>query len=151
MSYELRLERWIDATPEEVFEAFTDAEAQREWYQDQDGWKVEAGGELRVGGRWEVAFGPANEAPYREVNRFSTVERPHRLAYTSTFHLPDGRSFDTEIVVTFEAKSGKTLLTIHQSGFESEQHRNDHQGGWPGFLDRLERVVAARRTARAAH
>ena len=147
MSYELRLERLIDASPEEVFDAFTDPAAQREWYRDQEGWNVEAGGELRVGGRWEVAFGPVGEAPYRESNRFTEIQRPHRLAYRSTFHMPDGRSFDTAMVVTFEAKQGKTLLTIVQSGFEREQDRNDHQGGWPGFLERLGRVVAARKAA----
>jgi uncharacterized protein YndB with AHSA1/START domain len=75
------------------------------------------------------------------------VKRPHRLAYTSRFHMPDGRSFDTDLVVTFEAKQGKTMLTIVQSRFESRQDRDDHQGGWPGFLDRLERVVAARKVA----
>jgi uncharacterized protein YndB with AHSA1/START domain len=150
MSYELRLERLIDATPEEVFDAFTDPNAQKEWYQDQDGWKVDAGGDLRAGGRWEVAFGPPGQAPYREANRFSEVARPHRLAYESRFHLPDGRTFDTTLVITFEAKQGKTLLTIRQSGFATEQDRNDHQGGWPGFIDRLERVVAARKGARSA-
>jgi uncharacterized protein YndB with AHSA1/START domain len=147
VSYDLRLERLIDATPEEVFDAFTDPEAQKQWYLDHEGWVAEAGGELRAGGRWEVAFGPPNQAPYREANVFTEVRRPHRLAYRSTFHMPDGTSFDTALVVTFEAKHGKTLLTIVQSGFASEKDRNDHQGGWPGFLDRLERVVAARRAA----
>jgi uncharacterized protein YndB with AHSA1/START domain len=147
MSHELRIERLIDATPEEVFEAFTAADAQKEWYLDQPGWRVEAGGELRVGGRWEVAFGPAGETPYREANQFTEVSRPHRLAYRSRFHLPDGSSFDTELLVTFEARQGKTLLTLVQSGFERAADRDAHQGGWPGFLDRLERVVAARKVA----
>lgn len=147
MSYDLRLERLIDASPEEVFDAFTDPKAQQEWYRDQEGWNVEAKGELRAGGRWEVAFGPANEVPYREANVFTTVDRPRRLAYTSTFHLPDGRSFETALVVTFEAKQGKTLLTVVQTGFASERDRDDHRGGWPGFLERLDRVVAARRAA----
>lgn len=145
MTYSLKLERMIDATPEEVFDAFTDAHAQKEWYLDQPGWKVDAGGELRVGGQWEVAFGPAGETPYRETNLFSEVERPNRLAYVSRFHMPDGGAFDTKITVTFEAKDGKTLLTLVQSEFLHEEHRDAHRGGWPGFLDRLERVVAARR------
>jgi uncharacterized protein YndB with AHSA1/START domain len=55
--------------------------------------------------------------------------------------MPDGRSFHTDLVVTFEDQGGKTLLTILQTGFESEKDRNDHQGGWPGFIDRLERLV----------
>ena len=35
MSHDLRVERWFDATPGEVFDAYTDPDAQREWYQDQ--------------------------------------------------------------------------------------------------------------------
>jgi uncharacterized protein YndB with AHSA1/START domain len=147
MSHDLRIERLIDATPEEVFDAFTDPKAQQEWYLDQPGWKVEARSDLRAGGRWDVAFGPLNEAPYREANVFTEVQRPHRLAYKSTFHMPDGRSFETALVVTFQARDGKTLLTVLQTGFASEQDRDDHQGGWPGFLDRLERWVTAKRTA----
>jgi uncharacterized protein YndB with AHSA1/START domain len=147
VTYDLRLERLINATPEEVFDAFTDPKAQQEWYQDQPGWVVDATCELRPGGRWVVAFGPPNAAPYRESAVFTEVKRPLRVAYKSTFHMPDGRSFDTTLVVTFEARQGKTLLTIVQSGFEREQDRNDHQGGWPGFLERLERVVAARKAA----
>jgi hypothetical protein len=75
------------------------------------------------------------------------VRRPYRLAYRSRFHLPDGSSFDTDLVVTFEPRQGKTLLTIVQSGFERIEHRDAHQGGWPGFIDRLVRVVAARQAA----
>jgi uncharacterized protein YndB with AHSA1/START domain len=147
VSYELRIERLIDAEPDEVYDAFTSAEAQQEWYRDQPGWKVDAGGELRVGGRWEVAFGPPGQVPYREANTFSEVKRPHRLAYQSRFHMPDGSHFDTDMVVTFEARQGKTLLTIVQSGFERAKDRDDHQGGWPGFIDRLVRVVASRKAA----
>jgi uncharacterized protein YndB with AHSA1/START domain len=147
MTYSLKLVRMIDATPDEVFDAFTDANAQKEWYRDQPEWRVDAGGELRAGGRWEVAFGPTGEAPYREVNVFSEVSRPSRLVYVSTFLMPDGSSFDTKMLVTFEARDGRTLLTIVQSEFLNEEHRDAHQGGWPGFLDRLERVVAARRGA----
>ena len=32
MSYELRVERLIDATPEEVFDAYTDPEAMKVWF-----------------------------------------------------------------------------------------------------------------------
>ena len=147
MSHDLRLERMFDATPEEVFDAFTDPEAQKEWYQDNEGWVVTAVCDLRPGGRWDVAFGPAGADPYRETSVFMEVDRPRRLAYRSTFSTPDGSSFDTELVVTFEERAGKTLLTIVQTGFPTAKDRDDHQGGWPGFIDRLERVVARRRVS----
>jgi uncharacterized protein YndB with AHSA1/START domain len=140
------LERLFDASPEEVFDAFTDPDAHEEWYLDDPGFVVASTVDLRVGGTWETAFGPAGTAPYREVNRFTEVDRPHRLAYTSRFELPDGSSFSTDLVVRFDARQDQTLMTIVQSGFPSEKDRDDHQGGWPAFLDRLGRVVVARRS-----
>jgi uncharacterized protein YndB with AHSA1/START domain len=146
VSHDLRVERWFDATPEEVFDAYTDPAAQREWYQDQPDWIVQAACDLRVGGRWTVAFGPPGAEPYRETNVFEQVDRPRRLVYTSTVTMPDGSSFDTGMEVTFQEHDGRTQMTIVHTGFPSAELRDDHRGGWPGFLDRLERVVDARVT-----
>lgn len=145
MSHDLRLERLLDGTPDETFAAFTDADAMLEWYQDGPDWEVQVlACDVRVGGTTTVSFGPGAER-YVEDMIYAVVERPTRLAYTEVFRMPDGSSFTTEIVVTFEAQGDKTLLTIVQTGFPDVEQRDAHQGGWPGFLDRLERVVAERR------
>lgn len=145
MSYDLKLERLIDATPAEVFDAFIDPEAHKKWYQDRLDDVVTSEVDLRVGGTWHTTFGHAGHEPYAEINVFTEIDRPNRLAYASTFVNADGTTFDTNLVITFEAQGGKTLFTIVQTGFPTEKDRNDHQGGWPGFIDRLERVVAVRR------
>lgn len=144
MSHDLKVERWFDAAPEEVFDAYTDPVAQKVWYEDQPGWIVEAECDLRVGGRWVVTFGPPGGEPYRETNVFKEIDRPRHLVYTSTVTMPDGSSFDTGMDVSFEVQDGGTRMTILHTGFPSAELRDDHQGGWPGFLDRLERVVNAR-------
>jgi uncharacterized protein YndB with AHSA1/START domain len=146
VSHDLRVERWFDATPEEVFDAYTDPAAQREWYQDEPGWIVQAACDLRVGGRWTVAFGPPGAEPYRETNVFEQVDRPRRLVYTSRVTMPDGSSFDTGMEVIFQERDERTQMTIVHTGFPNAELRDDHRGGWPGFLDRLERVVDARVT-----
>jgi uncharacterized protein YndB with AHSA1/START domain len=145
VSYDLRLERLLDGTPDEVFDAFTEADAILEWYQDNPGWNVEVRAcDCRVGGTTVVAFGPGDDR-YVEEMMYSAVERPSRLVYSELFTMPDGSSHTTEITVTFDAQDAKTLMTIVQTGFPNEEERNGHEGGWPGFIDRLERVVAKRR------
>lgn len=141
MSYDLKIERLIDAPPEDVFNAFVDPAANKQWYADRPGDTVTATCDLRVGGKWSVAFGPSPDELFREDNEFVEVDPPHRLAYGSKFTNPDGSSFHTDLLVTFEGQGGKTLLTILQTGFENEKDRNDHRGGWPGFIDRLEKLV----------
>jgi uncharacterized protein YndB with AHSA1/START domain len=147
MSFDLKLERLLDATPEEAFDAFTQAGAMLEWYQDNPGWEVEVlACDCRAGGKTIVSFGPGAER-YVEEMTYSVVERASRVAYTEVFRMPDGSSFTTELDVTFEAHDGKTLLTIVQTGFPDADVRDAHQGGWPNFLDRLEQVVAKRRSS----
>ena len=144
MSSDLRLERVYDAAAEVVFDAFTDPDAQQELYADAPDWIVESECDLRVGGRWSIAFGPPGQTPARETNLFQVVDRPRRLVYASTMMLPDGSSVDTHVQVTFQEKEGRTRLTILQRGFPTPQLRDDFAGGWPSILDGLGRVVSAR-------
>jgi uncharacterized protein YndB with AHSA1/START domain len=144
MTHDLRLERVYDAAPEVVFDAFTDPDAQKELYADAPDWIVESTCDLRVGGRWSIAFGPPGGTPARETNVFQVVDRPRRLVYASTMTMPDGSSLDTRMQVIFEEEDGGTRLTIVQSGFPSPQLRDDFAGGWASILDGLGRVVSGR-------
>jgi uncharacterized protein YndB with AHSA1/START domain len=144
VSHDLRLERLYDAAPEVVFDAFTDPDAQKELYADAPDWIVEAECDLRVGGRWTIAFGPPGGTPARETNLFEVVDRPRRLVYASTMTMPDGSNVDTRMQVTFQEEGGRTRLTIIQSGFPTSGLRDEFAGGWAGILDGLGRVVTAR-------
>jgi uncharacterized protein YndB with AHSA1/START domain len=141
---DLKVERVFGAPPEVVFDAFTDPDVQRELYADEPDWVVEAACDLRVGGRWTIAFGPPGSEPARETNVFQEIDRPHRLVCASTMRMPDGSSVETGLLVTFEEEGGRTRMTIVQSGFASDQLRDEFAGGWPSILDGLGHVVAAR-------
>lgn len=147
MSIDLRIERMIDASPSESYEAFTDPDAMRAWYQVDPDWDVEISEcDVRVGGRTVITFGSPSER-FVEVMAYTVVEPAQRLVYDEHFEKPDGTKFDTEVTVTFEAQGEKTLLTIVQTGFADVQERDAHQGGWPSFLDRLAAEAVARKTA----
>ena len=143
MSHDLRLERVYRAPPELVFDAFTDPDAQKELYADAPDWIVEADCDLRVGGRWTIAFGPPGATPAREANVFQVVDRPRRLVYASTMTMPDGATIDTGMEVTFQPEDGGTRLTIIQRGFPTARLRDEFEGGWASILDGLGRVVTA--------
>jgi uncharacterized protein YndB with AHSA1/START domain len=144
LSHDVRLERVYDAAPEVVFDAFTDPDAQKELYADAPDWVVEAECDLRVGGRWSIAFGPPGSAPARETNVFQVVDRPRRLVYASTMTMPDGSTVDTGMEVVFQPEDGGTRLMITQRGFPTPRLRDEFAGGWASILDGLGRVVAAR-------
>src|SRR2546423_6911758 len=102
MSLDVAVARLIDASPEEVFDAFTDPEGQQAFYgQDDPGWIVESQCDLHVGGEWIVEFGPSSRELYRHRHVFELIERPHRLVLASTEVRVDGSSFHTKLEFTF--------------------------------------------------
>jgi uncharacterized protein YndB with AHSA1/START domain len=154
MTYDLTLERLIDAPPEVVFDSVVDPEAQPEIFAGQvPGWELwEHQIDLRVGGSWSFAFGPADRSgePDRSTSVFTEIDRPHRLSYEASLFLGEwGRTVDFTETITFEDRDGKTFVTIRLSGFRTEAERDAFMGGVPGYLDAIERVVAARIAGRS--
>jgi uncharacterized protein YndB with AHSA1/START domain len=138
----LEFARLIDTTPEEVFEAFTDPEGQEAFYgQDDPGWIVRSQCDLRVGGVWTVAFGPSARKLYRHRHVFEVIERPHRLVLASTETRLDGSTFHTQLEFTFEAREGKTLITMTQRRFPTAELREEHERGVPNAFARLEKLI----------
>ncbi len=74
---------------------------------------------------------------------FEAIDRPARIALRTTEHRPDRPSFDFSIEFTFEERDGKTLMTIVQSGFPTDELRDEHGIGVPTAVARFERVVRA--------
>lgn len=146
MTYELRVERLIEASPEEVFDAYTDPEAQKIWFAIfNEGMIVENEVDLRVGGKWVSAWGFKPEEMFRETQTFEVIDRPHRLVTRSTGSSPDGVTIDTEVEITFQDEGGKTLMTVFQSGFISAEARDFFADtAWIGLFDRMNAYFAAK-------
>jgi uncharacterized protein YndB with AHSA1/START domain len=144
VSRDLRFERVIAAPPEQVFEAFTSPEGQREFYgQDAPGWIVESRCELRVGGAWSISFGPSRSELYHHRHLFEEIDRPRRIRLTTTETRLDGSSFVTSLEFTFEARGEATLMTMIQAGFPTQALRDEHLVGLPNAFARLERAVTS--------
>jgi uncharacterized protein YndB with AHSA1/START domain len=149
MSYELRVERVLNATAEEVFEAYTDAEAAKVWFRlgpdGPDDSIVEITNDLRVGGEWNAAWGDSPDRLFRERGVYRVIDRPRRLVMAHTGWTPDGETMDTMVEVTFEDLGGKTRMVVAQSGFPTEEVRDFFAtAAWNGAFDRIERYLALR-------
>jgi uncharacterized protein YndB with AHSA1/START domain len=142
MTHDLRFSRLIDAPPELVFDAFTRPDGQAAFYeQDDPGWIVRSECDLRVGGAWNVDFGPSPRELYRHEHVFRAIERPRRLLLATTEIRLDGSTFITEIEFTFADQDGKTLMTMAHRGFPTVALRDEHARGGPGALARLARIA----------
>jgi uncharacterized protein YndB with AHSA1/START domain len=152
MSYDLKIERLLDAPAELVFDTIVDPSAQEE-INDRvvEGWSLKRFDiDLRVGGSWRFEFGPP-EGPTDVVTLvFTEVDRPRRLAYRGSMYVSAwGRTVEYQEAITLEDHEGKTLLTLTMSGIEAEADRDAFAGGVPSYVDSLKQTVEARATKAA--
>jgi uncharacterized protein YndB with AHSA1/START domain len=151
MTYELKIERLFDATPEVVFDTLVDPDAHPEIFSGgPPGYSLlESVIDLRVGGIWTVVFGPADGEPDRLRYVFTEIDRPHHLVADLSMFIGDWkRTVDSTVAFTLEEQDGKTRVTIVQSGFDTEEDRDSYLSGAPGFLDSLQKAVSSRVTGR---
>lgn len=127
MSYEIRVERLLGTTPEVAFHQWVSPEGRKQWFQgDESNWEVEAETDLRVGGTYWVTWGPRDDVPWREEGTFIEVESPARLVYDARTTPPasEGEPLVTRVTITFEDRGGKTLLTLVEAGYPTEEMRD---------------------------
>jgi uncharacterized protein YndB with AHSA1/START domain len=140
MSEDVTFARVIDAPRETVFDAFTAPDGQEAFY-GEPGWIVESECDLRVGGVWTVTFGPSRDELYRHDHVFRVIDRPSPLVVDTTERRADGSSLEFEIEFIFEARDGKTLMTMIQRGLPTAELRDEHRAGVPPAFTRLEHAI----------
>ncbi|MEU4423588.1 SRPBCC domain-containing protein [Actinoplanes sp. NPDC024001] len=153
MTLEMRMTRQLPATPEEVFDAYTDAEKQKVWFSilDEEPGIVEIEVDLRVGGQQTAVWGPDRDTLFRETQTFVEIDRPHRLVTESTGSSPDGMTMTTRIEISFEDADGGTLMTVVQSGFPVPEVRDFFVNEvWAGAFARIEAYLTRQRKSEAA-
>jgi uncharacterized protein YndB with AHSA1/START domain len=140
----LRLERTYDATPEEVFDAWTNPEVLRRWWMvDEAGRTPEADVDLRVGGSYRLAMEDPGPAGARHTVRgvYREVARPERLVYTWAWEEDDGSTgHESTVTVSFVEEGDRTTVVVEHAGLPDEASRERHSEGWQACL----RILGAR-------
>jgi uncharacterized protein YndB with AHSA1/START domain len=151
-TYDVTLERVLDAPPEVVFDAYVDPAAGRVVFAGAPDWNVEVACDLRVGGLWTIASAaPDGGLAYHETNRFTAIDRAGHVAFESTMLMPDGSRLERDVDVTLQAvEGGGTRMTILQLGFANQEIGDQFAAAFPGVFDRLEQQARARLARRGS-
>jgi uncharacterized protein YndB with AHSA1/START domain len=149
VSYDLRIERLIDAPPDVVFDTIVNPDVQEQLFTGVvEGWGLRSFDiDLRVGGTWVTQFGPLDGEgdADRITSEFTEVDRPRRLSYRTSMYIGEwGRTVNYTETITFEEQDGKTLLTVVESGFETEADRDAFLSGVPDWVDAVQRLAIDR-------
>lgn len=142
----LRAARTFEARRERVFRAWTTPEAIRRWFiEPADGrWTEDPQVDPRPGGHYRFA-GESGGKPWCVHGTYREVKPPERLVFTWEWedHPNPGDSGRTLVTVEFLERGGRTEVVLTQQGFPHEASRQDHDTGWAGCFESLERLLSA--------
>jgi uncharacterized protein YndB with AHSA1/START domain len=135
LSAVLIVRRWIRASPERIFDVWTQAKHLKQWWGPKSVECIDAEVDLRVGGIYRIA----NRFPDGKIlwisGEFEAVERPRRLVYT--WRVGTAEAAVERVTVTFEARGEETEVIVAHERIPTEAMRDMHEQGWQGCLDGL--------------
>jgi uncharacterized protein YndB with AHSA1/START domain len=134
----LRMSRNFDATPEQVFDAWTDPKLVARWL--FTGLTSEAHSaelDLRVGGRWKVTD-RRDGVDYVAEGEYRVIDRPRRLVFS--FGMPQFSPEFADVTVEFEASGDGCLMTLSQDKLPPE-HVEPTEHGWSLMFVGLELLL----------
>jgi uncharacterized protein YndB with AHSA1/START domain len=137
----LTLKRRLNASPEKVYAAWTDPQKITRWFVPSS---VKAGSqqadiEARIGGRFRISFS-TNDEYYEVGGVYREVVPYQRLVFSWAWHSTPER--ESLVTVTLKPDGDGTLLTLHHEQLFDQAARDNHEHGWIGMLDNLERHLA---------
>ena len=149
----LQVRRTFNAPLERVFAAWAQPDQLKQWMCGDVPTHVitQHVQEIRTGGRWKTEIhDPAKNEVYWGRGVYREVKPPERIVFTWiwTKGNPDGENMhpgseETLVTVEFFARGDKTEVVLIHAAFATEAQRKDHDGGWNGCFDALERVLAS--------
>jgi uncharacterized protein YndB with AHSA1/START domain len=144
--------KFINATPEALYRAFTDPAALAVWLAPGDMTGEVHRFDYRVGGGYQMSlYYPASEQTFRGKTgdredrytaRFVELTPPSRIVEAITFDSVDlAFSGEMLMVVTFEAEDGGTTVSIVFTDIPSGIRPEDNEAGTRSTLEKLARYV----------
>jgi uncharacterized protein YndB with AHSA1/START domain len=136
----LEVRRTFAAPQERVFNAWTRSEELRKWFAPGPLTTAVAESDLRVGGRYRITMRGPDGKEHTVTGVYRTIEPPKRLVYTWRWEDKPSAGEST-VTVEFNDRGRSTEVVLRHEGLPNEKEVADHEHGWNGCLEKLEKVV----------
>lgn len=134
----MTIARTYAATPQALWDAFTDPDLLRRWYAPVTGWVVhEATVDLRVGGAYLLTFGAPGAEPIVERGTYVAVEPFARLVWEMDLTMTSGAVEKTRTTVTFTPDGAETHVSVVEEGYSNAEITAMHLRGWTTMFEQL--------------
>jgi uncharacterized protein YndB with AHSA1/START domain len=136
----LAIERTYDASPQEVWQAWTDPQALMRWFGPEDtGSMLGADLDVREGGRYRIRFTTTDGEHHEVGGEYREVQPPHKLVFTWSWRSTPER--ESLVTLLFQPAGAGTHLVFRHERFFDEAARQGHARGWAGAFGKLDRYL----------
>lgn len=140
----LTLKRRLKARPEKVWRAWTDPTQIVMWFGPGNCEYLANEIDLRVGGRFRVAFRTDIDGKPEEINEvggtYREIVENQELVFSWNWVTTPERV--SQVTVTLKPDADGTLLTLHHEQLWDEASKTGHTRGWTASLNKLEALCA---------
>jgi uncharacterized protein YndB with AHSA1/START domain len=149
----LQVRRIFQAPREKVFAAWAEPDQLKQWMCGDVPSHIitQHVQEIRTGGRWKTEIrDPAKNEIYWGRGVYREVTPPEKIVFTWYWAKgsPDGENMhpgseETVVTVEFFARGNSTEVVLTHAVFGTVALRDDHNRGWNGCFDALEKLLAS--------
>lgn len=152
----VRVSRHLDASPDRVFEAWTDPDRLGRWFGPHSHRCEVEKFDAREGGAYRLRLIPVGEdadcggdgdRPSVCAGTFVEIRRNERIAMTFSWIENGANIGETLLTVELSPSTGGTELVLTHERLPDEQLRTAHRGGWQGSLECLEEFLSSGQVA----
>lgn len=139
---ELKITRMLNATRQEIFEAWLDPESVGQWMCPEDGCRAVVELDVRVGGTFRVEM-LCEDGSHINTGVYREIKAPGRLAFT--WVSADTHHRETLVTVELFERGDKTELVLTQVQLSDEEAIRRHTSGWTKIVERLATFIMERK------
>ena len=140
----LEITRFIKASPDRVYAAWTDPAQLRQWFGPEKVTTDNLIADARVGGRFRWDLTNSDGEKMTMEGEFRELQPGKKIVFT--WQWQDDEDWENHVsIVTVEisGRSGGTDLRLTHEQLPNEKSRDGHTGGWNSALDKLEKFVSS--------
>lgn len=138
----LIIEREFSASPEQVYNAWTNPEILTKWWGPEGVSVPELSLDVREGGKWITTFYSENMGKRIVSGEYITLSPYDRLVFTWGWVDEGVRGHETEVEIVLQQSGDNTVMTLTQKSFAEMEHRDNHNFGWSSSFGKLDNVLA---------
>ena len=143
MTESMVVTKWIEATLEEVYDAWTDPALMSRWFFVSDGWRTKMTADLKVGGGFRIEMETDRGEHLVSTGTYLALQPPTHLSFSWSSYAVR----DTTVTIDLAPEGNGTRLTLTHHGLPSVDLVDRHANGWTATLNNLLRVAGSNPTS----